>query len=495
MPSYICTRKTTVTFRILPTFAALTLGNALHAENPKPVWALVGSDAMRAAAQPLAAFREKEGFEVRQVASHREAGAADYVLLLGDENILPPDRLPFYRWMSSQQESFATDLSCADVDGDGLPNAAVGRIPAASPRMIEKVVEKITRYESRVSTIGDLALPMWTGTSMVGKLADEITGFALRNTVSRKAPRWADPWMMTGNPRETLSAHPHDQAALFNKRLGGGAVMAFFMGHGSRGHFYSYTSGKGWWGYTHEHADALEDGEPSAPAIIFACDCGDWATSKISVAEAMLFASAGPVASIAATTQSHPLTNYYSGMASLNELNHGKAERLGDYWNAVQREAFFKREAWAEFVLKEVEGKLENEIDIPKLKRDHALMYALLGDPATRLRVPLELSVLWKKVGGAWEWAVERPSGAESGELVVSHRGGGESEALRAIPEGTTPQQARRLFEARNAGYAFRERERLAFDEPWNGRVTARGEWRFVVTGGQRPFAAVREAN
>ena len=44
----------------------------------------------------------------------------------------------------------------------------------------------------------------------------------------------------------------------------------------------------------------------------------------------------GPVAAIGATTESHPLTNYYSGVELLKRLS-GKYRRLGDLWLEIPR--------------------------------------------------------------------------------------------------------------------------------------------------------------
>ena len=45
-----------------------------------------------------------------------------------------------------------------------------------------------------------------------------------------------------------------------------------------------------------------------------------------------------------------------------------------------------------EMMLRDVEGKLDKEMDEAKLRRDQLLMYAILGDPATHLRLPQPLS-------------------------------------------------------------------------------------------------------
>jgi len=63
----------------------------------------------------------------------------------------------------------------------------------------------------------------------------------------------------------------------------------------------------------------------------------------------------GPVAVIAATTESHPLMNYYSGVALLVQLS-GTERRLGPLWLNAQQQAANAREPLMELLLKDVEG-------------------------------------------------------------------------------------------------------------------------------------------
>ena len=59
------------------------------------------------------------------------------------------------------------------------------------------------------------------------------------------------------------------------------------------------------------------------------------------------------------------------------------------------------RDFMMEHLLKDAEGKLEDEISVGKLKRDQILMYALLGDPATHLRIPDLLEATVKRTRNA----------------------------------------------------------------------------------------------
>jgi hypothetical protein len=71
------------------------------------------------------------------------AGSVDYRDLLGHGgNLVPPALL------RTPEGLFAADNPLADVDGDGLPDLAIGRIPAHTLAELEAYVDKLAAYES-----------------------------------------------------------------------------------------------------------------------------------------------------------------------------------------------------------------------------------------------------------------------------------------------------------------------------------------------------------
>lgn len=461
----------------------------------REIWCVLGSGENRAAAKVLIDWRGSVAggdFRVLEISRREDVPTSiDYLLILGDEDEIPPKKLPFYRWMATQQERYASDLDGVDFDKDGFPDAAVGRIPTSVPGLIQQVAEKIVRYEKAPARMSDLELPVWMGSTDIGTAFDEFATFAMQRALFSQGPSWADLWLLMGNPRDTFSAHGNRQDALFNRQIARGGVFSFFMGHGARDWFYSYSLDRESYGYS---IDAAFDakGEPAPPAVIFACDCGDFAEEKTSLAEAMLFSEGGPVAVVAATTQSHPLTNYYSGRTALNQLRAAEHRRLGDFWNAVQKDASGRKEIWAELALSGVEGMLENDLDVGRLKWDHTMMYALTGDPATKLRLPEALSVFWEKLeDGRWRWTAEKPTGRFEGELIVSYRAVAQN-VVRALPENAGAEESLRLFEERNRTLDFVESGRMGIEDEWTGIVAGAGVWRVVFLTGEGLFVAAK---
>jgi hypothetical protein len=140
-------------------------------------------------------------------------------------------------------------------------------------------------------------------------------------------------------------------------------------------------------------------------------------------------------------------------------------------------------------MLLDVEGKLEEKMNVANLRRDQILMYALLGDPATQLNFPDELHAGVEYSAGAWRWDVRKPQGAT--RLYVSFR-----PPPWDLPPRTAQvdkDTARKLFEQANDSFAFKPVAELVPDLPWKGAITEQGTLRLVATGPGQIYAAAFE--
>jgi len=474
----------------------------LAAAEEKPLWLAIGPKALVGPLGPLVKKRQAEGLEtVVSSESIEKALAATtrrptFLLLVGDDLPgkesevwhLAAKRSELYRWRDVQRKKFASDAAWGDIDGDLIPDMAVGRIPARAPRQVELVVRKILAFERQQPTEADLALPIWGGSAEYGPAIDAMATNFLLGMVHTNAPKWMSLWIISGNPRHPLCGWPPDQPALFTGQIRRGGICGVMMGHANADQFYSMSHrGNPIW-YTAEAAETdLAEGPPAPPLLIFSCESGDFTRPKPCMAEAFLFFPGGPVATVAATTESHPLTNYFSGLCLLRATA-GPEDRLGTLWLNSQRQAMKTKSFLVERVLRDVEGKLEEKIDVEKLRRDQILMYALLGDPATRLRIPQPLAAEVHRTEDGWQWKADRPDGATS--LRVSFRSTKPSSTPWQKPP-TDAEAARAAFKAANAPLAFRAVASKTESAPWQGTVDTPGLLRLVATGPGKIYVAV----
>lgn len=488
--------------------ALLSTAPALSADrgaNQKPIWLVVTRPAFAQAVKPLEQKRAEDGFKtVVSTRTIAEAIAAldrrpAFLLLVGDCQggeekqpwHVPTQTRELYRWRASQRKNFASDVLWGDFDGDLVPDIPVGRIPVRTPQQLKLVVDKILAFENKRPTPSDLCMPIWTGSSGYNPMLDSMATWLLLGIVQKDASPWVEPWIISADPMHPLCGWPPDQVKMFTARFSRGGFLAAFLGHGYLRGFYSMDFNGTRINYTDADAKAgLAAGRPGPPMMIIACDTGRFVEQDNCLAESLLLLPAGPVAVVAATTESHPLTNYFSGVALLQQTRTNN-KRLGSIWLNAQKQASKARDVIMERMLMDVEGKLEERIDVAKLRRDQILMYALLGDPATQLSLPDELDADVEYSAGAWRWNARKPQGAT--RLYVGLR-----PPARVLQPRTTQADkdtARKLFEEANGSFAFKGVAELSAEAPWEGAITEQGTLRLIATGPGQIHAAALELN
>ncbi|MDP6546025.1 MAG: C25 family cysteine peptidase [Phycisphaerae bacterium] len=490
---------------IAPAMIVLCLTAWLGAVEPTTaragrLWLVVTRKMFTADLKPLVERRRREGFDVavstlapdKAIASMKRRPS--FILLVGDDQpasrtenwYLPAPRRKLYRWRSVQPKQFAADMLLGDFDNDLVPDAPVGRLPVRTTKQLKGLVAQIVAYESRQLSPDDLRLPAWGGSPGYNALVDAMTTSMALTTVKTNSPRWSRPWMILADPKHPLCGTPEKHAAMFTKQLSRGGAIGVMMGHSSPTGFHSMKSGgKDIWFTAREARKGLTGGPPAPAVTIFSCDTGNFAGKRESLAESMLLTPGGPVAVIAATTESHPLTNYFTGLCLLQSLGRGH-KRLGDLWLDAQRKAKLARNPLLERLLRDVEGKLEDKINVDKLRRDQMLMYALLGDPATRVHLPDRLRGKIKYVDGKWKWQARRPEGTTV--LHVGFRADGQSIPMPRTPEDRADRD--KLFARADETFAFKPLGRLGPGDTWAGTLAGEGTLRLVAVGPGKIYAA-----
>ena len=473
-----------------------------------PIWLVIGADKLQEAAAPLLEYRRSEGFDVHVSAPPVKQALAtlgkqpNYIVLLGDDelseepvqgSLVKGERRTLYRWQATQPEGFVSDAIFGDMDGDEIPDIPVGRLPGRTPETVAQIANKIVRYENRPVTLDSLRFPVWAGNPAYGDhFQANMASSLLRQTLHMQAPVWADLDLVMGNATDPLSAVPAKHADLFHESLAkGGGLFTGLMGHGGSDAFYSMPVGRKWVAYHSSKTKRIVGKVPASPAIIFACDCGNFAHPNGSLAESLLAAPGGPVAVIAATTQSHPLPNYYSSICWLQELKRRPSDRLGDLWVATQKAGYKKRDALVEMVLANIEGKLEAKLDTPRIRKDHLLLYGLLGDPATRLKQPLPLEATFEREGDQWHWTVTSPPGGVDW-LQIAYRT--PPPLLKPKAAGLSEEASMALYREAVVALRFQQLERVNSPTSWTGLAEhRRGTLRLVVQKAGRLHVATLE--
>jgi hypothetical protein len=503
---------------------------------PKPIWLVVTRPMFLKPLQPLIEHRKAEGFDVvvstESVlqAIRQSPRQPAFLLLVGDDNdqdmiVVSPMDLPAFRRSPMRLESmlqkyeknrgrknppwriqalgikrpcwgvpeqrgfFLSDATFADLNADGTPDFPVGRLSVRTPEQLQAVVKKILAYETRPPRLEDLDVLIWAGSAEFGPILNRGATPLLLATLQNHAPNWMQPFILSGYYGNVLCGWPPDQPDIFSRRLRERQPgLICMVGHGYPRQFFSMTLGGQLIDYSSQRVRAeLGNGPPAGPAIILACLCGMFNLGdEPGLAEEILLSPGGPVACIAASAESHPLPNFYTGQALLKTAE--GPQRLGEFWLSALRKAQTLRNPRMESLLRNIEGSMGRQANIEGYLAEHGILYQIFGDPATRLRLPNRLHGSIRKDGdGVWRWRVRKPQDAD--RLIVTFRPDGQ--AMPSAPENPRDIEAvRRAFRQANDTFAFERLSELPADRPWEGAVNQPGVLRLVAVGPKRLYVA-----
>jgi hypothetical protein len=458
----------------------------------KPLWLAVGPADLLEAIEPLAAHRRGEGMETILSNSSPEQALAQaprqpaYLLLVGDDApgaskeawFVPTARRPFHGWGAVHRPDFASDFAWGGFDDREVPRIPTGRLPARSAAEARALAEKILAWEKQ--PIGSLSLPMWAGDPLYAPEYTERFMNFLFSQVQRNAPAWLEPWVLSGDMKHSLAGPFDQQVRLFNERTARGAIFTGMIGHGLPDHFLSFRIGRNRVGFDVKDARALTEGAPRPPHVIFACQAGKFTLPNgRCLAEELVLAPAGPVLCIAATEDSHPLPNFYTATSLLQKVKAAEGpERFGDLWLEAQRAARRRHDTLYELLLRDAEGRLKKgRADVELLKIDQASLYAIMGDPATRVQIPHKLEAKTTKTDRGWQWEVVPPPGAV--RLRVEQRES--SPEFPGRPANADASKLNGLFDTASALLAFHPVTTLAATQAWRGELAGTGFVRLIA--------------
>jgi len=298
------------------------------------------------------------------------------------------------RWGS--EPTIATDVPYADVDGDGVPDLAVGRIPADSAEELAAVVRKVIRYEQQVEC-GPSArrLNVVTGVGGFGVMTDALIEAAGRQVIQQVVPATYEVRHMFANPTHPSCPPPAEFAAHVRGQLSEGCLAWIYLGHGLPTELDRVRTPTGDEGPILSVEDVPQlrcsSATAAAPlAVLVACYTGAIDAPRDCLAEELSLCEQGPIAVIAATRVTMPYGNTILGYELLRACLHDRPAALGDILRLAQCRAL--GDSTGDTLRTSLDalasGISPPQVDLPAERHEHVLMYQLLGDPLLRLRLP-----------------------------------------------------------------------------------------------------------
>jgi hypothetical protein len=308
------------------------------------------------------------------------------------------------RWKSPPE--IATDNWYADLDDDGIPDVAIGRLPADSPQDLSVMVGKILAYET-----GQFPGP-WcqrinfiAGVGGLGPLIDPVVEMATRKYLTDGIPAEYATSMTYANWRSPFCPSPSQFHTATVNRFNEGCLFWVYIGHG-----YPYQLDRVRVpGSTHHilsTADMprLENRQGMPIAIFLACYTGAYDLPYDCLAEQMLRSPGGPVAVFAGSRVTMPYGMAVLGTGLMDEYFRQRRETLGEVILYAKRQMMDSDPGRANRKLLDLMAKAMSPD--PQLlhdeRQEHLLLFNLLGDPLLRLKYPhgVELDVADKAAAG-----------------------------------------------------------------------------------------------
>ena len=384
---------------------------------PKPVdWVCITASRFKPHAETLALHRSAQGLatcvvsyrDIRDAVAHggldpeaprqwlralaKATGRAPKFLLLFGDADRDTDRLsereiiPAYCVPTLYNGASAADSLLGDLDGDGFPEVAVGRISARNDEAARELVVRILKLETQpVAGPWRSELNFCAGEGGFAPAIDSALRTVAMNVLTRELPTHLGVRVLDASSNMA----DEDFAVTLGRRLDEGALCFTYAGHAQRTALAPRVKSRLRM-LKPESARQVAAGGRTPLALLLACSAGEFdAPGEDCLAEELLFARDGLCALIASTRISHPFPNALLGRALARTIF--TEPSVGEALLAAQRGMTTD----AEGAMGQLAGPfLSKAIDRQRLVRDHVALYALLGDPAMRLPLPSVMSDL-----------------------------------------------------------------------------------------------------
>ena len=339
-----------------------------------------------------------------------QAGSLKYIVLIGDEpsardsgfavqNRVPTNYVPGkvnVRW--GPEKEIASDTPYGDIDGDGAPDVAVGRIPAHSASELAGVVRKVIHYEQQTDHGSwEKSLNIVSGAGGFGAVTDAMVEAAGRQVIQQTVPPEYEVRHIFDAGANTDGAGKIDFVGRARRELDGGGLAWIYVGHGLPTELVYAATATGYKSLlSTRDVPQLHCGPHNPLAVLVACYTGAMDAPHGCLGEELLLAEEGPVAVIAATRVTMPYGNTIMACELLRACFQDRPAAVGDMLRLAQQRVLAptsKEQPNKDQLRATLDGMAEvlspPPVDLAAERREHVLMYQLIGDPLLRLHRPL----------------------------------------------------------------------------------------------------------
>ncbi|MCA9133703.1 MAG: hypothetical protein KDA45_11135 [Planctomycetales bacterium] len=296
------------------------------------------------------------------------------------------------------EETIASDNPYGDVDGDGIPELAVGRIPADSAEQLQGVLSRVMAYEQQQDfSAWRRDVHVVAGVGGFGAVADSVIEMTTRQFLADRIPGWSAMTMTQANATSHYCPDPRRFSDTCIGRLNQGGMLWVYIGHGQVKTLDYVRAQEQWFPILgEEHLPLVDAGNRPPIAIFLACYTGAFDAVEDSLAETLVLRPGGPIAALAASRVSGP---YGLAMLSDGLLAQCFEEQVGTLGEIVLRakQQLGKKNVPAAAAMAGGQMQLISALagalspqgyNLEAERREHVWAMNLLGDPMLRVSHP-----------------------------------------------------------------------------------------------------------
>ena len=417
-------------------------------------------------------YRERQGLKlvVREPApdlgaivkdAYEKSGKAlRFVVLVGDVDKVPcavhVRKADASALFAPPNEEIATDAPWGDIDGDGVPELAVGRVPADNVAQAKDYLARVIAYEtSRDFGPWRSKLNVVAGTGGFGPMVDMALEALCRQLLAENVPPAVDVTMTYASPLSPFCPPPSQFADYAVKRWSEGALVVAYVGHGSERAVDRIRAGADEYPILDLTHVAKIGAEAGAPISMFiACSTGHMDGARDCLAEELLKRPKGPIAVIASSRISSPYSNGIVAKELLDALFKAEVRTTGELLVTMKQRLMAPADGDARRTqIERMAAAMFEKSDEKRAvdRADHLFLYNLLGDPCVRIDRPAKLDVSSSATVTTGATLVFEGTAPFAGAATVVFERGRKAGVKPALAVKKTDEDYRTVYEAANS--------------------------------------------
>ena len=378
------------------------------------------SSSLQTALAPWVEYRRRQGHNIairfaKQTAEQNKKLIAEYaqgnklenVLLVGDagDRWLDPRKLVPTNLVGAKvnllfgsEPEIATDNPYGDLDADGIPELAVGRLTADTPAELTDTVNRIIRYEKQSSgQLWQRQINLIAGVGGFSRLIDTVVENTTRQILKELVPPGYQTSMTYGSWTSPWCPDPRRFSETSIGRFNEGCMFWVYCGHGNRDRLDQIMLPD----QNHKILDTelveqLDCRKGSPIAICLACYTGAHDGDEDCLAEHMMRQPNGPVAVVCGSRVTMPYAMSVLSVEMMNEFFRGECKTLGQLMLKAKHRMAQKPDPGNKY-RESLDALGKTFSPMPKLLdaecKEHIQLMQLIGDPLLRLKRPTVLGL------------------------------------------------------------------------------------------------------